>query len=133
MINSAEEFKRLRESESKSEYQRAFTEKASIEICYDILKKYPDLAFWVAQNKTIPIEILYILAEHKNAKVRCMVARKRKIDDFILDKLREDPDEAVRYVLICNTNLSNEKKKLIKTSDSVWLEKQLKEIVENTL
>lgn len=131
MINSAEDFKQLRESKIQDEYHRAATEEAPIEIWNDVLTKYPDLAFWVAQNKTIPLEVLYILADNENADVRCMVARKRKIDDILFEKLKEDINESVRHALMCNTNLSIDKKQLIKTSDSEWLEKELKEIVAN--
>lgn len=133
MINSAEEFKRLRESEIQDEYHRAATDEASINIWNEVLAKYPDLAFWVAQNKTIPLEVLYTLADNENVDVRCMVARKRKIDDIIFNKLKEDIDESVRHALICNTKLSIEKKRQIKTSDSEWLEKELKEKVANTM
>lgn len=131
MIHSADEFKRLRESEIQDEYHRAATDKASIEVWNEVLKKHPDLAFWVAENKTIPLEILYTLADNENADVRCMVARKRKLDDIIFEKLKEDIDESVRHALICNTKVSIEKKQRIKTSDSEWLEKELKEKVAN--
>lgn len=60
-----------------------------------------------------------------------MVARKRKIDDIIFDKLKVDIDESVRHALICNTKLSIEKKQQINTSDSEWLEKELKEKMAN--
>lgn len=129
MINSADEFKRLRESEIQEEYHRAATDEASIKVWNEVLKKYPDLAFWVVQNKTIPLEILYTLTDNENVDVRCMVARKRKIDDIIFDKLKADIDESVRHALICNTKLSIEKKQQINTSDSEWLEKELKEKV----
>ena len=131
MIKSAEEFKRLRESEIQEEYHRAATEKASIEVWNEVLNKYPDLAFWVAQNKTIPLEVLSTLAGNENVDVRCMVARKRKIDDITFEKLKGDIDESVRHALVCNTKLSIEKKQQIKTSDSEWLEKELKEKVAN--
>lgn len=70
MIDSAEEFKRLRESEIHEEYHRAATDEASIEVWSEVLKKYPDLAFWVAQNKTIPLEILYTLTDNEYVDVR---------------------------------------------------------------
>ncbi|MEM9391088.1 MAG: HEAT repeat domain-containing protein [Bacteroidota bacterium] len=131
MIKSAEEFKRLRESSIPEEYNRAANEEASIDTWNEVLKKYPDLSFWVAQNKTVPVEVLHTLVGNENVNVRCMVARKRKIDDTIFEKLKEDEDESVRHALICNAKLSIERKKRIKTSDSEWLEKELKEKVPN--
>ena len=127
MIKNAEEFKRLRESIVPAHYQRASQDEASSETWIDVIQKYPELAFWVAQNKTISTEILSLLADNKNANVRCMVARKRKIDFKIFDKLKADSDLTVRHALICNTKLSNENKKLIKTDDSKWLENELNE------
>lgn len=131
MINSAEEFKRLRESEVQEEYYRATTDEASIEVWSDVLKKYPDLAFWVAQNKTIPLEVLYTLADNENVDVRCMVARKRKIDNIIFDKLKADINESVRHALMCNTKIPIEKKQQIKTSDSEWLRGYIQKLLSN--
>lgn len=131
MIRTAEEFKKLRESEIQEEYHRAANDEASIEVWTEVISRYPDLAFWVAQNKTVPLEVLYSLADNENVEVRCMVARKRKIDNRIFDKLKEDHDESVRHALICNTKLSIEVKQQIKTSDSEWLEQELKEKVAN--
>lgn len=121
MISSAQEFKRLRESDIQAEYSRAANEEASIETWLEVLDQYPDLAFWVAQNKTIPIEVLQLLADYQDLNVRNMVARKRKIDTVIFNKLKDDPDTAVRHALMCNSKLTDEQKRRIKTSDSKWL------------
>lgn len=102
MITRAEEFKRLRESENQEEYTRAAQEEAPIEVWEVVLKKYPHLAVWVAQNKTVPNEILEMLALHKESRVRCMVARKRKIPESIMLLLAKDSDESVRYSLAHN-------------------------------
>ena len=63
MIESAEEFKRLRESEVPEEYRRAAHDEASSETWLEVLNKFPELSFWVAQNKTVPLEILHVLAD----------------------------------------------------------------------
>ncbi len=130
MIRTAEEFKQLRESEIPEEFNRAAREEASIVVWKDILKKYPELAFWVAQNKSIQIEILIELAKSPDSNVRCMVARKRKITYKILDLLKEDNDESVRHALICNTKVTVEQKMTIRTDDSEWLKKELKEKIK---
>ena len=102
MIESAEEFKRLRESEVIDEYTRATHDDASTKIWEDVLDKYPELAFWVAQNKTVPLEILEKLAVHTDPKVRDMVARKRKIPEALMLQLAKDEDESVRNALVNN-------------------------------
>lgn len=43
--------------------------------------------------------------------------------------LKNDPDEDVRYALICNTKLALEKKKEINVSDSEWLKSELFKVV----
>lgn len=62
MIRSAEEFVRLRKSDQREEYERAANDSASIEVWRDVISLYPDMHRWVAHNKTVPIEILAILA-----------------------------------------------------------------------
>ena len=107
MISSAEEFKYLRESEKQQEYSRAATDEASIEVWKEILAKFPDLAFWVAHNKTVPIEILEILSRNSCPKVRDMVARKRKLTEGIMLILAKDTDPSVRLALANNKKITN--------------------------
>ncbi len=102
MIKSAEEFKRLRESEVPEEYHRAAHEEAEIIIWNEVLEKYPELSLWVAQNKTVPLEILEKLAYHLDSNVRYMVASKRKISESLMMILATDKDESVRHALACN-------------------------------
>ncbi len=54
------------------------------------------MAFWVAQNKTVPYEVLEILANHNDADVRSMVACKNKLKEALLLKLASDQDDSVR-------------------------------------
>ena len=131
MIRSAEEFKQLRESKNKENYDRAVVEEASIEVWYEVINKFPELREWVAHNKTVPVEILEELSTDPVRLVRGAVARKRKINQKICDLLKDDVDEEVRSVLIWNTKLVIELKKQIKTEDSDWLKKELNEIIHN--
>lgn len=105
MISSAAEFCRLRESENPEEYHRAAHEEAATEIWIEVINQRPEMRFWVAQNKTVPIEVLEILASDPDSSVRDMVARKRKITEAIALKLAEDPDETVRAALAINRRL----------------------------
>lgn len=106
MIESAEEFKRLRESEIPEMYHRAVTERAMLSVWRDVLAKYPEMAFWVAQNKTVPIEVLSDLAGHPDSNVRDMVARKRKIPESLMFLLAKDEDDSVRYALVNNAKVT---------------------------
>lgn len=124
MIKTADEFIALRQSDNLDEQHRASHDNADINVWLDIIKNYPDFKTWVIHNKTIQIEILEILCEDKDPNVRSDVARKRKINDKIFNLLSVDPDENVRYALMCNTNLTLDKKQNIKMDDSQWLTKQ---------
>ncbi|MFI5690044.1 hypothetical protein [Streptomyces sp. NPDC051636] len=99
MIQSAEEFIRLRSSEDPDEQRRASAASASLEVWRDIVDRHPEARFWVAQNKTVPLEILRTLATDPDPKVRSMVAMKRKVTPDILADLAGDPNESVRLTV----------------------------------
>lgn len=96
MIESAEEFVRLRLSENQEEYSRAAHDEAPIRIWNEVMDSYPDMAFWVAQNKTVPYELLERLSDHKEDRVRSMVAMKNKLKEPLLMKLASDSSDSVR-------------------------------------
>ena len=96
MIQSATEFIELRTSENQQEYSRASSDEAPLAVWYDVLNLYPEMAFWVAQNKTIPYEVLEKLALHPEARVRSMVAMKNKLEEKLLIVLSSDSEESVR-------------------------------------
>ena len=70
--------------------------------------RYPDLAVWVAQNKTVPIEILQELASHSDSRVRHMVASKRKLSTDLFRSLSVDSDESVRKAIAYNAKTPRE-------------------------
>ena len=73
MIQSAEEFVRLRTSDDASEYGRAAHEQASEDTWRDVIERFPDMRVWVAQNKTVPLSILELLRHAPDKGVRDMV------------------------------------------------------------
>ncbi|MET9759310.1 hypothetical protein ABZ016_09660 [Streptomyces sp. NPDC006372] len=99
MIESAEEFIRLRFSDDPEEYRRASAESASLEVWTEVVEQYPEARFWVAHNKTVPLEILRVLATDPDPRVRYVVATKRKLTPEILTDLATDPDESVRLTV----------------------------------
>lgn len=96
MIQNATEFLELRKSKDQEDYLRASNEEAPLSVWYEVLNLYPEMAFWVAQNKTIQYEILEKLAVHPEANVRSMVSMKNKLDESLLMVLSADPDESIR-------------------------------------
>jgi hypothetical protein len=76
MIESAEEFVRLRTSEDPPEYRRAAHEEAPESVWFEVIDQFPDMRFWVAQNKTVPLAVLELLRHDTDPKVRSMVRAK---------------------------------------------------------
>jgi hypothetical protein len=77
VIESAEEFVRLRLSEDPAQYRRAAHEDAADATWLDVIERFPETRFWVAQNKTVPLTILDILRHDPDERVQWMVRQKR--------------------------------------------------------
>ena len=99
VIDSAEEFVRLRSSENPAEYNRAALEEASEGTWRDVIERFPEMRFWVAQNKTVPLEVLEILRHDPDERVRRMVRSKRSW-------ARAHPDDTSRPHGLGNTRVA---------------------------
>lgn len=108
MISSAEEFVELRTRLRREEYLRAAQESAPREIWIEVIQRFPDMRFWVAQNKTVPVEILAVLARDPDAQVRWMCASKNKLTDELFALLAADDDDSVRAGIAYNKNAPSE-------------------------
>lgn len=102
MINSAEEFYRLRTSENNEDYLRAAWCEAPLDVWKEIVREYKDMHFWVAQNKTVPNEILEELTDSQEWRVRHMIASKNKITELMQKKLANDQEALVRGSIVRN-------------------------------
>jgi hypothetical protein len=108
MISDAEEFVSLRTSGAPKDYLKAANESAATSVWRDILQRHPDMHFWVAQNKTIPLEILVVLTKSEDAKVRAMVAMKGRLTSELFNILANDPDASVRQRIAYNKKAPKE-------------------------
>jgi hypothetical protein len=108
MIASAEEFVELRRSERQEEYSRAAQESAPREVWLEVIQRFPDMRFWVAQNKTVPVEVLEVLARDPDPRVRSMVAMKNRLTDDLFALLATDQDDSVRARLAHNKKIPSE-------------------------
>lgn len=102
MLRSAEEFVRLRESSVEEEYNRAAYEPASEQVWLDVIRDYPNMKEWVVHNKTVPLRILYLLSIDPDSDIRKEVARKRKLDKILFERLSRDADVYVRQKIAYN-------------------------------
>jgi hypothetical protein len=104
VIETAEEFVRLRSSSDPGDYLRAATEEAAEAVWLDIVQTYPEMRFWVAQNKSVPLSILAVLSTDKDARVRLMVAMKNKLSPELFEVLAGDSEPGIRSQLARNKN-----------------------------
>lgn len=102
MIESAAEFYRLRSSEDPEEYGRAAREEAPESVWMEVISLYPDMKKWVAHNKSVPVQVLAILAADPDWRVRFMVASKRKLPEHLQLDLARDTDVGIRLRVACN-------------------------------
>jgi len=103
MLN-AEEFVRLRQSDRSEDYLRAANESAEKEVWLDIIQRFPEMRVWVAHNKTVPLEILALLARDEDPAVRSFVAMKNKLSSELFGLLARDRDSSVRERIAHNKN-----------------------------
>ncbi|MBL8239963.1 MAG: hypothetical protein JNM66_21245 [Bryobacterales bacterium] len=102
MIATAEEFVALRESSIQEEYLRAARDNAPIAVWRDVIARFPNMRTWVALNKTVPPEILEVLATDVDPDVRRAVAMKNSLPLHLMVLLSRDPVECVRLRIACN-------------------------------
>ena len=104
MIQSAEEFVQLRRSHCQSDYLKAASEAASLDVWVDVIQRFPEMKIWVALNKTVPTEILAALAKDADSDVRATVAMKNKLTEELYVLLASDSDDGVRERVAFNKN-----------------------------
>lgn len=108
MIYSAREFLDLRNSDRPEDYLRAANEPAALEVWLEIVRDLPEMKVWVARNKTVPAEILEILAKDPDVTVRHAVAMKNKLSPHLMLLLASDIDFSVRQRIAYNKNVGEE-------------------------
>lgn len=102
MIQSAEEFVRLRTSGDPQDYSRATHDEATEDVWLEVVRDYPAMREWVATNKTTPPAVLRVLAADSDPKVRMTVAMVRRAGEDILRLLATDSDSSVRRAVAFN-------------------------------
>ena len=108
MIHSADEFVMLRSSDDPTEYLRAARDAAPLEVWQAVIRDYPGMRCWVAQNKTVPLAVLEVLADDPDEDVRAAVAMKNKLTPELLARLAADISDSVRERIAYNRNTPSE-------------------------
>jgi hypothetical protein len=118
MMDSAEEFVKLRTSARQEDYLRAANDNAPLEVWTDVIERFPQMREWVAHNKTVPVSVLRILASDPNPRVRFAVAMKNKLPGDLMALLAGDAESEVRQRIACNKNVSLDVLKRLATDQS---------------
>ncbi|WP_424567939.1 hypothetical protein [Streptomyces sp. CH-036] len=108
MIETADEFVRLRNSSDPQECRRAAVEEAPAQVWMEVVDRYPEERLAVVQNKTVPLAVLEIMIDDPDTRVRFMVAMKRKLSPDLLERLAHDVDESIRMRVAQHRNTSRE-------------------------
>ncbi|GAA0452866.1 hypothetical protein Ade02nite_00930 [Paractinoplanes deccanensis] len=108
MIETADEFVRLVTSEDPAQRRRAAWEDALDEVWTSLVANYPDMHFWVANNRTISEGVMRSLAADDDWRVRDRIAMKNSCPTDILDLLSWDPHDAVAAAVAGHPNTSDE-------------------------
>lgn len=102
MINSAEHYIQLLDSDEEEVYSQAYWDEASDETWLAIIKDHPDYQIYVVRNETISDNIFIALSKSENWVVRTWVAMKRKIPKELFPILAWDEEGAVRSEIAAN-------------------------------
>lgn len=120
VISSASEFVALRTSEDPAEYRRAAHEEASFDVWVEVVDAHPDMRRWVAHNKTVPVQVLELLAQDADPDVRAVVAGKRKFPLELAVLLSRDIDEGVRLRVAHNPKVHDDVLQIL-AEDECWM------------
>ena len=96
LIHNASEFIDALENPESTDHSLIRFGTASIETWLEIVRHSEDAAVWVALNKTIPVEVIEVLANHASARVRRFAADKNRITPELIVLLSTDSDPSVR-------------------------------------
>ncbi|MEO5930142.1 MAG: hypothetical protein ABIR47_09425 [Candidatus Kapaibacterium sp.] len=111
MIETIEELIRFIETDDSELNESSSWEEAPEILWHELLLKYcddPDMRFAVTLNKTLPTSVLMVLAKDDSWRVRCTVAKKRRLEPSIRELLSKDENEAVRRGIAYNQKTPRE-------------------------
>ncbi|MGW8727919.1 hypothetical protein ACWGNF_18045 [Streptomyces sp. NPDC055808] len=77
-----------------------------MQVWAEVVDRYPEERVGVVQNKTVPLAVLETMIDDPDARVRFMVAMKRKLTPDLLERLARDADESIRMRVAQHRNTS---------------------------
>ena len=104
MIASVAEFIHLVRSDEAADRKRSAWEQAPVDVWLDVVRDHPDMRVWAANNRTIPVEVMQILARDSDWRVRGRLASKAACPPEILLLLAGDEHETVASTVAGHPN-----------------------------
>jgi len=104
VIGTVGEFIQFASSEVDVERRRAALEDAPLDVWMNLVTHHPKYRFAVAQNKTIPDEVIRLLAGDSDWRVRQCVASKRRCPPDVLALLATDENESIASTVASHPN-----------------------------
>jgi hypothetical protein len=101
-ITAAEEFVALLDARPLSPSSIAAVQAGDVAVWWDVLARFPDVAVWVAANRTIPNPIVAHLAMHPRIQVRVAIASNPRLPEAVMTQLAHDKSDLVRMRIACN-------------------------------
>lgn len=108
VIVSATEFLKLCASDNPLDTQRSISDTASQDTWDELIKNHRYRWIDIAQNRTIPAEIVRFLATCDDSLVRAVIAENRNIPLDLFSELSKDVDEIVRRKIASNGKTPDE-------------------------
>lgn len=96
MIDSAEQYLRLRTSPVPEDYRRATRDRVPLAVWYFMALRHPWVRAWIALNQYVPPVMLALLAADEDWRVRAVVATRPNLTWGILERLARDASPDVR-------------------------------------
>ncbi len=102
MIESVSHYLQLWSDEDASKRRLVVTESAAVSTWIDLVESHPELCDDIALNKSLPVEILELLATNASENVRFTVAMKSSLSASLFQLLANDSSETVRARIAFN-------------------------------
>lgn len=123
MITSLSEYESLLNSDDLEDRHRVARDSAPAEVWLKIISEVPEYRAFVVQNKTLPLDVLRILAQDVDRDVRFTVAMRRAAakDETIAGLLASDSDAGVRAALAKNPKLDQTVLQQLARDEDEWV------------
>jgi len=103
-IDSAEAFQQLL-ADPATPREAIVSVTADSALWWEVLRRWPHTAVWVAANRALPLAIIEHLAQSPMLQVRAALASNGGLPERVMQQFAHDPSDLIRVRLVCNAQL----------------------------